>query len=557
MKKIIIFLISLFTLILNVNANSIDDINMNIFIDDNGDAKITETWKVNINDGTEGYKPYYNLGNSRIIDFNVTDENNKLYEFNSIWNTADSFNEKAYKNGINYLQNGLELCWGISKYGNRKYILNYTITNFVSNTTDGQMIYWTLIPYELSLAPKNVNIVIRSNKRFEDEIGVWGYGNYGGTAYVYDGRIEMNSAGVLNSDEYMTILVQLPSGMFNTTNNLDNDFDFYLDQAKEDSVSYVKEENNEIFLKMIFYFLMFFFPIVVFIAAYIFKNKKDNNFKKNISKGKFDKDTPYYRDIPCNKDIKYAYFIASNYNLIKTETDFLGAMILNWFQKGYLTIEKREIKKIFKTKEETCLILHEESALLDGLELKMFNYMKVASKDGVLEPREFENYSQTNYTKIIKWFDDIKEEQKKQCIENGLLEKTEKILSLPIETVDIYEEAKKMYGLKKFLLDFSSIEDKSSIEVKLWDYYLMYAQIFGIADRVAKEFEKLYPEGFKELGYDYSDFVFIHAFSDNSMRVAMTAKERAASYSSGGGGFSSGGGGGGSFGGGGGGGGFR
>ena len=49
----------------------------------------------------------------------------------------------------------------------------------------------------------------------------------------------------------------------------------------------------------------------------------------------------------------------------------------------------------------------------------MFNYMKVASKDGVLEPREFENYSQTNYTKIIKWFDDIKEEQKK-CIENGL-----------------------------------------------------------------------------------------------------------------------------------------
>ena len=71
MKKIIIFLISLFTLILNVNANSIDDINMNIFIDDNGDAKITETWKVNINDGTEGYKPYYNLRESVISNFKV------------------------------------------------------------------------------------------------------------------------------------------------------------------------------------------------------------------------------------------------------------------------------------------------------------------------------------------------------------------------------------------------------------------------------------------------------------------------------------------------------
>ena len=51
----------------------------------------------------------------------------------------------------------------------------------------------------------------------EDTIDVWGYGNYGGTAYVYNGYIEMQSDGSLDTSEYMTILIQFPSGTFNTS----------------------------------------------------------------------------------------------------------------------------------------------------------------------------------------------------------------------------------------------------------------------------------------------------------------------------------------------------
>ena len=84
----------------------------------------------------------------------------------------------------------------------------------------------------------------------------------------------------------------------------------------------------------------------------------------------------------------------------------------------------------------------------------------------------------------------------------------------------------------------------------------MYAQIFGIAEKVAAEFKKLYPDVITDLSYN--QVVFVHHMSYSSMRSANSAYQRAHSYSSGGGGFSSGGGGGGSFGGGGGGGGgFR
>ena len=121
----------------------------------------------------------------------------------------------------------------------------------------------------------------------------------------------------------------------------------------------------------------------------------------------------------------------------------------------------------------------------------------------------------------------------------------------------IYEDSSKLYGLKLYLDEFSSINTKEVMEVHLWDEYLMFAYIFGIADKVAKQLKNLYPEVLVNNNIDFDTLIFINYISTRSVSAASSAKSRAESYSSGGGGFSSGGGGGGSFGGGGGGGGFR
>ena len=83
----------------------------------------------------------------------------------------------------------------------------------------------------------------------------------------------------------------------------------------------------------------------------------------------------------------------------------------------------------------------------------------------------------------------------------------------------------------------------------------MYAQMFGIAKKVAKEFKRLYPDVVTDVSYD--TVIFVNTMSYHSFTSANNARNLAQSYSAGGGGFSAGGGGGGSFGGGGGGGGFR
>ena len=116
----------------------------------------------------------------------------------------------------------------------------------------------------------------------------------------------------------------------------------------------------------------------------------------------------------------------------------------------------------------------------------------------------------------------------------------------------IYDDSVKLFGLKKFLTEFSNMKTREALEVHIWDEYLMFAYIFGIADKVAKQLKELYPEVLVNNDIDYGTLVYINHISTSSVSAASSARS-----SSGGGGYSSGGGGGGSFGGGGGGGGFR
>lgn len=571
--KIISLLLIIFIFPVIVKANTINKIDMDINIDDNGTAHVTEKWSASLDSGTEGYKPYYNIGNAKITNFKVS-ENKVQYKFQDNWNTEGSFKDKAYKNGINYVSEGLELCFGISKYGNHEYTLNYDIEGFVATLTDADMIYWTLVPYNLSSKPENVHIKIHSNKYFSNELPVWGYGKYGATVYVYDGYIEMNSEGTLASDEYMTILAKFDKGTFNTYNTLDNNFDYYHKMAEEGAVKYTENSGNYNSGFTIMNIVGFVFSSFVFVMIFLgivkaAKNAGSNVGTYSLNFGKdgkrLPKDIPNVRDIPFDKDIYKTNWIAESYRLNRRKTDVLGAILLKWLMEKKIEITKVQTKKLFKEKEETAVVLKNGTSFENELETELFNMMYEASKDGVLETNEFNKWCGDNYEKILDWFDSVLDYQTKKYLNDNTIT-TEEITKFKVFTSIKYNvneslknEAIKLKGLKNFLEEFSRIDDREAIEVNLWEYYLIYAQILGIANKVAKQFKKLYPEIIEnnQYGYSYNDFIFINTFSYGSINSAETSKSRAESYSSGGGGFSSGGGGGGSFGGGSGGGGFR
>lgn len=68
-----------------------------------------------------------------------------------------------------------------------------------------------------------------------------------------------------------------------------------------------------------------------------------------------------------------------------------------------------------------------------------------------------------------------------------------------IPTDQYAQEQKEVLGLWKYLKDYSLIKDRYPIELSIWNEYLVFASLFGIADKVAKEFkEELIKAGYSD-----------------------------------------------------------
>ena len=215
------------------NKNSISNISMNINIDSNGNASVTEIWNCYANSKTEYYHPYYNLGKSEISNFSVKDDLWVYSNNMNSWNTNWTFEEKSHRCGINKVDNGIELCWGISTYGYNTYTIKYDISNFVTKLEDAQMIYWQLIPSKFSNEIDEVDIKIKASQAFDNSISIWGYGDEGGLCSIENGKILMKSNNKLKQNEYMTILVKLPQNTFDTNNIVNKSFSYYYEMAEQ------------------------------------------------------------------------------------------------------------------------------------------------------------------------------------------------------------------------------------------------------------------------------------------------------------------------------------
>ena len=93
-------------------------------------------------------------------------------------------------------------------------------------------------------------------------------------------------------------------------------------------------------------------------------------------------------------------------------------------------------------------------------------------------------------------------------------------------------------GLRKFLNDFTFLNQRESIEANLWKEYMVYAALFGIADKVAKQLKDIDPKFFeKTFSYDYRTFSSVLSSSQSISRAlgnAITSASRPVYYSSGG-----------------------
>lgn len=527
MKKIFLFILVLFTSMNVAKASTINSITTDVYLDENGNGHVTEVWNIYTNEGTESYHSFGNMDGREITDFEVSMDGTS-YESEYEWDINRSKEEKAYKNGINYTSDGLELCWGI-EYGTHTYTLNYTIENLVWQYTDSQVLYFSFLPQNMRQAPQEYKLTFKSFTPFQNIK----YSSYGFVSENNLNESEITMEGTnLSSSDYVVALIAFPNGTFSLSNQVDETYEEVRNEALEGATL-----NGSSTVDLLGILMTIAIPVIVIIMIL----KITNNYDK--TEFIIPKNVPYFRDIPFDKNILKSYFIGYEEGIMK-QSNIMGAILLKWLKEGKITIVK--LPDTLFNKNNFYIDLTNLQNVENNSEKNLADMLKLNAINNQITPKDFSKYCKKHYELINKWLDNASLESKTMLMNENYIVKNEK--NKLKFTSKLAEEYIKLKGLKEFLNNMSLMNEKEAIEVHMWDEYLIFAEAFGIADKVAKQLKEFHPE-YTQIN-DYCDYcIMLHTFSYNSYSSAKSAQSAAdsgGSFSGGGsssGGFSSGGGG--------------
>lgn len=282
--KKIIFMLFCFIFVLGFNnyvkaeSSMIDSIDINVKINEDGSANITEVWNVEIYDIDQLSKSYFNLNTSEIKDLVVVNENKQKFEFVSNWNNEASREEKLNKCGlyINKEDGETAICFGTGENGKHVYAFKYTITNFVKQKSNYQSLNFKFLQSHMEILPKSAKITIEADKVFKEKnIDFEGLG-FDGESKIEDGKFIFNAPDGLKEDDYMEVSIDFNEDIFSIVNE-DKSGDAYINDGIL-STEKSKAKSYKIWSTIIVVLIL-----VIGLGIYYFKyikNNVDNNKKK-------------------------------------------------------------------------------------------------------------------------------------------------------------------------------------------------------------------------------------------------------------------------------------
>lgn len=467
------------------------------------------------------------------------------------------------------------------------FYLEYTITNVAVKHKDVAELYYNFIGKDFTNELENVEIRLflpEPDKSYK----VWAHGPLNGTIY----KSKDNKGAVLKCNNIP------PKTPIDIRMTYDKDY-YVVSLHKNTNVEALPEilsvekqrakEANEkrerakaimgtLKVIAIIYIILF---VLLIIYIYI---KYDKEYKSTF-KGK------YYRQIIEDYPPEVVGYLMNK----TINANALNASLLNLIRKKNVTVEKnvdgKKDEYIFKLENKDKVSKSEEK-LIEFL----FNFVGDAktfsTKDLKVRAKEHTSTKNLFYEAYTTWKDEVETNAIEQefYIEGGKYKAIGIIyaiigialfvfniwfkinagilyLMLPFAIIMfIYtftlkkrsvkgnEDYVKWKAFKRYLEDFGRFDEKNVPEVKLWEKLLVYAAVFGIADKVEKsmknKFDQLYPNYdynsssmFLPYYFGYTGFAStINSSITSSLSVAQMSNTQLTSGSGGGGGFSGGGG---------------
>ena len=503
------------------------DLNIRVVLSSNGDARITETRQMRIDsEGTECYIVIGNLNGSRLSDFGVSDETGRAFEYVGSWDIDRSRGWKEGKCGIVYKRDGYELCWGLGESGQRTYVTSYTVTDLVRGYADADGFNYMFVAQGINPYPDHVRltIVAEDSLRFSlENTGIWGFRYRGDINFVGD-SIVAESSEPFSSQSAMIVMCRFNKGLFSPAMVSDGSFDEVKDRAFEGS-DYPVEDDD--FWPVVVLAIMVILGGLFFLGLYLFYIwwQRRKVFKNLL----------WYRDIPYKGNLQRANDVMNAYKYGTADyNNLLSACILKLIDMGAVTIEQRLNKKGKTEQNFVIKPLPNEDRQPKLLKMVYHIFKQAAGSDTILEPRELKSWMKSSYN---------------QSYTDSFIQTLHTKTSI-YQYKNELDEVRQVFGLKKFLKEFSLLDERHVNEVSLWKDYMIYATLFGIADQVIKDMKKINPEYFNmdqvaaQMADDMTLPMIYSTMHSSTTRAAMSKAEREARASGGGGSSSWGGGGG-------------
>lgn len=496
--------------------NVVRDVAISLNLQEDGTAAVTEVWTVDVSEGTEWYLVRENLGDIVVEGLSVSDETGHKYLVEPEWNSDRSRSEKARRCGILHKRKGVEICWGIGDYGSRVYKVSYRMTRAVKTLRDADMLHLQLLSPGISSKPQHVSVRISAPGLTKENVRFWGFGFEGRSWFETPedadasrcGAVCMETTGRLRS---VIALLRFEKGLFNSPSVQNRGFEDVLAEALDGAHFEDESEGDDdgAFLGMFMSLMMMLAGAFSVLAGALTSKRRVLGCRPS--------QVEWCRDVPYGGDLLAANYTLGRLGEIKKGSSFASAMILRMIYRGALETRNTGNNKV-------DIYFNDEKAVgLDSESRELYDMLKAASgSDLILQDKEFSRWSKRNYKRVNKWVTDASERGSKAL-------KNLNHMGSYFYTDLGKAEARKLLGFKKFLSDFTLVKERGSREVGLWQDYLVYASLYGIADQVAKELHDIDPKLFEEtvsMDYNHTSWLLWH---NNQMATAITnAQVRAA-----------------------------
>ena len=604
MLSIFFILILIFSIFIPTSNASdylyLNDLEFYVQINSDGSMNVTEIWDIDIEDTNTLFKTFETDSEkySSITDVKVTDITSGMNnEFTPINTYMYHVTKNCYYGLIND-DGDFEIAWGVGLDNDnevRKYKIEYKVNDAITKYSDYAELYWQFIgnDFEISADKVQGTIYLPTSVNNKENIKVWAHSkDLNGTIYATDlNKVEFEMDNY-RSGRYVEVRILFPTN-FITSGNI-NKFNnsTILEKAIAEETQWAEEANRQREfdkkIEKVISIVMIIIAVILllYFAKKIFKYKK---ILKELNGLKPTQELEYYRDLPDEKATpgEAVFLLEKQYESFNIHfSQIFSATLLNLSLKKYIelkvdaTKKDKEAIKIINLNKEITDLKDDEKEILE------FVLKAIGTKEEITM-KDLEKYITKHSSSITKLIEKTHKNVKKSMKDNKYFDEKEykkysnylgimiayivgtiaTIILFPLAIVFIIDavycnkimkkinvltqtglDQKEMWkGLKKYMEDFSLLNEREVPELVIWEKYLVYATAFGISEKVLKQLKIVYPNIDELNGTNTSTYMYFmyHSNFDTNFSKAISSSIASATYSSGtgsGGGFSGGGG---------------